>query len=249
MVLHDYGGEGPPLLLLHGLMGRSRTWRTHLPWLRDLGHVWALDAAGHGGGSAGPWTTERFVADAAAAVGHIGAGPVAALGHSMGGLHAWCLAAEHPELVRGLVVEDMAPDFRGRTAVGWLEHFRSWPLPFADTEALLNFFGPVAGRYFQDSFDRRSDGWHLHGKLDDWFTIAEHWGGRSHWPQWLAVGAPALLLEASSSITPPGQMAEMATRASASCTHLVVPGTGHLLHEDAPEAYRRAVESFLRRIH
>lgn len=245
-VLHDYGGEGRPILLLHGLMGRSGTWRRHVPWLRGNGHVWALDAAGHGPASTvGPWHTERFVVDAAAAVELIGAGPVTVIGHSMGGLHAWCLAAERPELVSAVVVEDMAPDFRGRTAVGWLAEFASWPVPFADAAQVLDFFGPVAGQYFLDSLDRREDGWYLHGALENWFAIAEHWGHRSHWPQWRAVRAPALLLEAELSITPPDQMAQMARSATAPCTHLVIPGTGHLLHDDAPEAYRASVQAFL----
>jgi pimeloyl-ACP methyl ester carboxylesterase len=249
-VLHDYGGDGTPILLLHGLMGRSGTWRRCVPWLREHGHVWALDAAGHGSdgtGSSdtGPWTTERFVADAAAAVRQIDAGPVVAIGHSMGALHAWCLAAEHPELVRALVVEDMAPDFLGRTAVGWLAQFENWPLPFADAAQVIDILGPAAGRYFLDSFDERSDGWHLHGSLENWFAIAEHWGTRTHWAQWQAVHVPVLLLEAENSITPPGQMAEMAATANAECTHLVVRGAGHLLHEDAPGIYQRSVEAFL----
>ncbi|WP_127781857.1 alpha/beta hydrolase [Rhodococcus sp. X156] len=246
-MLHDYGGAGPPILLLHGLMGRARTWVRCLPWLREHGHVWALDAAGHGDAPArGPWHTERFVADAAAAVERIDAGPVAVLGHSMGGLHAWCLAGTRPELVRALVVEDMAPDFRGRTAVGWMAQLEQWPVPFTDPEEVLAFFGPVAGRYFLESFDHRSDGWHLHGELAHWFAIAEHWGSRDHWAQWQAVRAPSLLLEAEHSFTPPGQMAQMAEVAAAPCTHLVVAGAGHLVHDDAPQAYQAAVEGLLR---
>jgi len=133
-VLHDYGGDGSPILLLHGLMGTSRTWRTHLPWMLGHGHVWGLDAAAHGASSsAGAWAT----------------------------------------------------DFRGRTAVGWLAQFDRWPLPFADAAQVLGFFGPVAGRYFLDSFDERADGWHLHGSLDDWFATPS-----------TGVGAPARYREA-----------------------------------------------------
>ncbi len=35
------------------------------------------------------------------------------------------------------------------------------------------FFGPVAGLYFLDSFDRRDDGWYLHGEVSTFRDISE----------------------------------------------------------------------------
>ena len=42
-----------------------------------------------------------------------------------------------------------------------------------------------------------------------------------------------LLIEAGDSVTPPGQMAEMA-RTGRRTTYVQVPGAGHLVHDDAP---------------
>ncbi|EUA89707.1 alpha/beta hydrolase family protein [Mycobacterium ulcerans str. Harvey] len=42
-----------------------------------------------------PISTERFVADLGEAVAELG-GPARLVGHSMGALHSWCLAAERP---------------------------------------------------------------------------------------------------------------------------------------------------------
>jgi pimeloyl-ACP methyl ester carboxylesterase len=53
-----------------------------------------------------------------------------------------------------------------------------------------------------------------------------------------------LLVEAEESVAPTGQMAEMARRMRAA-THVTVPGTGHLVHREAPEMYRAMVEPFL----
>lgn len=39
----------PPIVLLHGLMGRGRTWRRQVPWLRRYGRVFTYDAAFHTG--------------------------------------------------------------------------------------------------------------------------------------------------------------------------------------------------------
>lgn len=245
-MLYDEGGAGAPILLLHGLMGSARTWRAQLPWLREFGHVYTFDAAGHGRPAPAELTTEAFVADLAAATSDI-AEPMVVIGHSMGGLHGWMFTAAHPERVRALVVEDMAPDFQGRTAENWAAVISAWPQPFPDERAVLEFFGPVAGRYFLDSFRQGPDGYRLHGEVPTFRDISEEWGGRDFWAQWKSVTVPALLIEGEHTITPPGQMREMA-ELHPDARHVVIPDAGHLVHDDQPAAYRAEVEDFLRRV-
>ncbi|WP_026343840.1 alpha/beta fold hydrolase [Nocardia sp. BMG111209] len=243
-MLHDEGGEGAPILLLHGLMGSARTWDTQVDWLRDFGHLYTFDAAGHGRAAPPVLSTEAFVADLATATAAL-PGPLVVIGHSMGGLHGWMFAAQHPERVRALVVEDMAPDFRGRTASDWAAMVNAWPQPFPDADAVLDYFGPVAGRYFLNSFTAGPDGYRLHGAVTTFRDISEEWGTRDFWAQWDAVRAPALLIEGEYTITPPGQMREMARR-HPDARYVVVPGAGHLVHDDRPAAYRAEVSAFLR---
>jgi len=245
--LIDHGGDGPPILLLHGLMGRGRTWVRQIPWLRERGHVFTVDAAWHTGPIAPGTTispadtaTERFVADTVDVLERIGDGPAVLFGHSMGGLHAWCTAAARPDLVSALVVEDMAPDFRGQTTRNWTPWFQTWPDRFTSVTHAQSMFGDVAGRYFYEAFD---DG-RLHGDLDVFTVIADEWGRRDYWAQWEAVAVPTLLLEAEFTVTPPGQMAEMARR-NPHARHVVALGAGHLIHDDAPAFFRDAVEEFL----
>jgi len=241
------GGTGRPLVLVHGLMGRGSTWSTQLPWLMRLGSVYTYDAPWHRGrdhGDSAPISTERFVAELAAAVETLGA-PAVLVGHSMGGLHSWCLAAERPDLVRGLVVEDMAPDFVGGTTGAWEPWLHALPVEFTSVEAIFTEFGPVAGRYFLEAFDRTPTGWRLHGRPAAWIEIAAEWGIRDFWAQWRAVQAPVLLIEAGDSVTPPGQMRQMAELAGHRATYVRVPGAGHLVHDDAPQAYQEAVEAFI----
>lgn len=242
-MLYDEGGTGVPILLLHGLMGSARTWAGQVPWLREFGHVHSFDAAGHGRPAPPELTTEAFVADLAAATAAISE-PMVVIGHSMGGLHGWMFAAAHPERVRALVVEDMAPDFRGRTARHWAEMIEAWPQPFPDADAVLDYFGPVAGRYFLNSFTRGGDGYRLHGSVATFRDISEEWGTRDFWAEWAAVRVPTLLIEGEYTITPPGQMREMAA-ARAGVRHVVVEAAGHLVHDDQPAVYRAEVERFL----
>ncbi|MGW5321322.1 alpha/beta fold hydrolase [Rhodococcus pyridinivorans] len=241
-MLHDEGGTGRPILLLHGLMGSARTWRRHVPWLREHGHVYTFDAAGHGRPAPDELTTEAFVADLETHLTGI-TEPLVVIGHSMGALHAWCFAANHPERVTALVLEDMAPDFRGRTAANWAAMIAQWPQPFPTGDAVFDFFGPVAGRYFLDSFVRRDDGWYLHGEVETFRDISEEWGSRHFWDEWNSIRVPALLLEGEFTITPEGQMRRMVTRPGTD--HVLVDGAGHLVHDDRPDEFRTAVEHFL----
>lgn len=238
--------SGPPMVLVHGLMGRGTTWSRQVPWLAAFGEVHTYDAPWHRGRDVSddhPVSTERFVDDLAAAVGELGR-PAVLVGHSMGGLHSWCLAATHPELVTALVVEDMAPDFRGRTTGPWEPWVHALPVEFGSERQVLDEFGDVAGRYFLEAFDRTATGWRLHGHPDRWIEIAAQWGTRDYWDQWHAVRVPVLLIEAGNSVAPPGQMRRMRDTGR-QATYLAVPGAGHLVHDDAPVEYRGAVEPFL----
>jgi len=241
------GGTGRPLVLVHGLMGRGSTWSRQLPWLTSFGAVYTYDAPWHRGRQVSdpePISTERFVAELAGAVRPLDA-PAVLIGHSMGGLHAWCLAAEHPDLVSALVVEDMAPDFVGRTTGAWEPWLHALPDEFDSAEAVFAEFGPIAGRYFLEAFDRTPSGWRLHGRAEQWVAIAAEWGTRDFWSQWENGRTPVLLIEAGDTVTPPGQMRRMAELAGARARYVRIAGAGHLVHDDASEEYRQAVEEFL----
>jgi len=244
--LTERGGEGQPIVLVHGLMGRGSTWSRQLPWLTKRGAVYTYDAPWHRGRDVAddhPISTERFVAALADAVADLGR-PAILVGHSMGGLHSWCLAAVRPELVTALVVEDMAPDFRGRTTGPWEPWLHALPVEFGSAQQVFAEFGDVAGQYFLDAFDRTETGWRLHGYTARWIEIAAEWGTRDYWAQWCAVRVPTLLIEAGNSVTPPGQMRQM-HETGHRATYAYMAGAGHLVHDDAPREYREAVDAFL----
>ena len=92
--------------------------------------------------------------------------------------------------------------------------------------------------------DLTDTGWRLHGHTTTWIEIAAEWGTRDYWHQWSQVRVPSLLMEAGNSVAPGGQMLTMA-ETGFQTTYMHVPGAGHLIHDDAPQIYREAVESFL----
>ncbi|WP_116044256.1 alpha/beta fold hydrolase [Amycolatopsis palatopharyngis] len=241
----DFGGQGQPIVLLHGLMGRATTWWPVARWLTSYGHVVGLDARGHGRlARRGSWHTEEFADEVAELIGEMDEGPAVLIGHSMGGLHAWATAALHPELVHAVVVEDMAPDQRGKTVDTWRGYFDSWPVPFRSIAHVREFFGD-AGNYFAECVVEHADGYHLMADLEDLYQIAAEWGRRDYWSMVEAVGCQVLVIEAEHSAMPPGQQAELAARVPGGGKHIVAEGAGHVVHDTAPREYRGAVEAFL----
>jgi pimeloyl-ACP methyl ester carboxylesterase len=244
----DFGGSGPGIVLLHGLMGRATTWWRTARWLTSYGHVVGLDARAHGRNPHRErCDTEQFAQDVADRIVELDLAPALVIGHSMGGLHAVALAAKHPELVRGLVVEDMAPDNTGRTVDAWRPYFGSWPSAFTSLAHVRDFFG-AAGDYFVECVEERDDGYHLIADVDELFEIAAEWGRRDYWHLVEGVRAPVLVVEAGDSPMPPGQQAEMAARTAGDAWHVRFEGSGHIVHDSAPEEFRGAVEAFLSRV-
>jgi pimeloyl-ACP methyl ester carboxylesterase len=99
------GGDGPPLLLLHGFGGAAWNYAELAPLLHGRRLV-VPDLPGHGGSSPLPATTIAGIADVVASLlnGPLLGGRIDVVGHSMGGVVALRLAERHPGRVRSLVL-------------------------------------------------------------------------------------------------------------------------------------------------
>ena len=109
----EIGGEGPPMVLLHGFTGSAESWRTHVAVFRNKFKTVAVELLGHGASDspADParFRMDRCVEDLAAVFDHLGLARVDLLGYSMGGRVALHMAAAHPERVGTLVLESASP--------------------------------------------------------------------------------------------------------------------------------------------
>ena len=141
LVVGDFGGDGPPAVLLHGIGGAKINWMLLAPLLAKRFRVTALDLPGFGetplaGRSAGLDAQRDIVARY---IREVVGGPVTLFGHSMGGLISMLVAAARPDLVDRIVLFD--PAFPPRT---------SSPAPGVPTQALNlmsrapGVFAPVA---------------------------------------------------------------------------------------------------------
>jgi pimeloyl-ACP methyl ester carboxylesterase len=107
-VVVDGADDAPPILLLHGILGSSRTWDWMVPRLTDRYRVLRLDFRGHGESdrAADTYQLTDYVSDAVAVCEQVAGVPCIVVGHSLGGATAAGLAQTRPDLVRGVVLED-----------------------------------------------------------------------------------------------------------------------------------------------
>ena len=112
-IYYQIQGEGPPLLLIHGLGSSSRDWEFQIEDFVEDYQVITFDVRGHGRSSkpASPYSIPLFAEDTAKLIKELGLAPVHVAGISMGGMIAFQLAIDHPELVKSLVIANSDPDY------------------------------------------------------------------------------------------------------------------------------------------
>ena len=105
-IAYDVAGEGPLIVLSHGIGDRRQAYRFLAPALVRAGfRVAAADMRGHGDSSMGDWTSisrTDVAGDLVALIRHLG-GPAIIVGHSLSAGAATIAAATAPDLVKGIV--------------------------------------------------------------------------------------------------------------------------------------------------
>lgn len=107
---HKIFGDGPPLIILHGLFGMLDNWQTLARRWAEQYTVILVDQRNHG---RSPHTEEHtyplMANDLMEFMGFKGIYEANIMGHSMGGKTAMQFAQYHPEMVNKLIVVDIAP--------------------------------------------------------------------------------------------------------------------------------------------
>jgi pimeloyl-ACP methyl ester carboxylesterase len=251
-------GKPPGVLLLHGLMGRATHWADTARWLSARYRAVGLDQRGHGQSdkpAEGCYDSEAFVADAEAAIEQLGLAPLALIGHSMGALTAWQLAARRPDLVHALVICDMKASALGaQSQREWEEWYGSWPVPFATLADVRKWFGeddpslerPRAsrGEFFAEVMCEAEDGWRPLFSTRQMLAVRERWVYDAHWDELARVGCPTLVVRGIDGELGRAEAQEM-VRVLPRGIYAEVPEAAHLLHFDQPAHWRRLVEPFL----
>ena len=241
-LVHGAPTAHPPLLIAHGLFGSARNWGVIAKRLSETRQVTVVDMRNHG---ASPWADSQTYPDMAADLAGVLTGPSDILGHSMGGKAAMVLALTRPELVRRLVVADIAPVAYDHTQLDKIAAMRRVDLDRVTSRAeaadMMGLNDPGLAAFFLQSLDLEGKRWRLNLK-----ALAANMPGIMGFPEVSAVfKGPALVLTGARSdyVLP-----EHHARIRALFPHArfaKIPDAGHWLHAEKPREFVAEVESFL----
>ncbi len=120
------GAAGPPVVILHGLLGSSSNWRSIARRLAEQHRVFALDLRNHGDSPhVDDMSYPAMANDVRAFLDDREIDAATVIGHSMGGKTAMRLALDAPHRVDRLVVVDIAPTVSHHDHVPWLRAMAS----------------------------------------------------------------------------------------------------------------------------
>lgn len=251
MILHAVSrGEGPVLVLLHGLFGQSGNFGAIQRRLAASGRrVVAMDLRNHGASPHAPGMDYRtLAADVRETMEHLGLPPCAVLGHSMGGKTAMALALDHPHCVSRLCVADIAPvRYRPHLvtyAIAMRDLALSPDLTRADADAALAPDVADAGeRAFLLSNLRLGAAPHWRIGLD---AIIAGMDDIQDWPIAAAppYAGPTLFLSGARSRYVRPEHREAIAALFPSARFVSLKNAGHWLHADDPEGFLAVVEAF-----
>jgi pimeloyl-ACP methyl ester carboxylesterase len=265
------GEAGPPVVFVHGLFGQGKNWTTVAKGLADRHRVTLLDLPNHGHS---PWTDRvdyvdmaRLVADELEQLDE----PATLVGHSMGGKVAMQLALRRPELLRALVVVDVAPtaypESGGRTDdpdeeaspfAAYIAAMRAVDLDQLttreDAEAALRSVVPsrMVRSFLLQSLVREglgtAGGWRWRLNLEALARDLGHLRGFPEPPPGATFDGPVLWVAgANSTYVLPEDRARMDELFPA--TRLVrIKNAGHWVHSEQPEIFTETLRRFLHHV-
>ncbi len=239
--------SGPPFVLLHGGSARWQSFEWLMPDLAPDWHLYAPDFRGHGKSSwvAGAYRLQDYTDDTIAFLRQQVAEPAVIFGHSLGGMVALLLAAQHPEKIRAVVVGDSP-----LTAESWVVHLKQ------SIEKLIYWRDLAGGSHsvaeITEALNSEWLGQTLYQNDPDMLTILieepdKAAAGYDMTVLFPAIRCPVLLLQAdpkAGGLLTDAEV-EQGLPLLSHPTHVLLKGISHLLHNEQKEPVLQAIIGFL----
>lgn len=245
-------GDGPPLLILHGLFGSGRNWTSIAKKLAESRKVMTVDLRNHG---ESPWDDEMNYAamadDVLRLIEKEKLDKPVVLGHSMGGKTAMVAAISEPDAIGALIVADIAPVSYGHSHDPYVEAMQTLDLSTVqrrgEADTALSIAIPDKGiRGFllhNLMFEEQGPRWQLNLE-----AIADNMPALTDFPipatEEIFAGPSMFVVGAKSDYVQPDHHASIRQYFPAASI-LMIAGAGHWLHAEKPAEFIETVATFL----
>jgi pimeloyl-ACP methyl ester carboxylesterase len=244
-------GDGPPVVLLHGLFGAAKNLGAIARALSTQARVLSMDLRNHGDSPhAAGMNYADMAADVAATMAAQSIGKARVIGHSMGGKAAMALALSRPELVERLAVLDIAPMAYDHDYSDYVTAMRAIPLDAGLTrhaaEAALAGAvpdAPMRAFLLNNLILGEAPRWRV--ALEEISTAMPDLFAWGEQPGWQPYPGPTLFLRGGASHYVPEDAAPAIMRLFPGATIQTISGAGHWLHAEQPAAVNAALSEFL----
>jgi pimeloyl-ACP methyl ester carboxylesterase len=244
-------GDGPPVVLMHGLFGTARNLGAVARGLATQARVLSLDLRNHGDSPHDPeMAYATMAADVAETMHAAGIFSAPVIGHSMGGKVAMTLSLTHPDRVEKLVVMDIAPIPYLHSYDGYVEAMKQIPL---DNEVNRKQANEILAASVPDPDLRVFLLSNLVlGKNPHWrFGLEEIGAAMSGLTDWQTPSGitpyigPALFLRGGNSDYVPAEATERITALFPAAKIQTIEHAAHWIHAEQPKAVISALQAFL----
>jgi pimeloyl-ACP methyl ester carboxylesterase len=269
------GGEGPPLLLVHGWPENWYAWRLLMPALAQDFTVIAVDQRGIGltDKPAGGYDSATLASDLVALMGALGHQRFAVVGHDTGFIIGYALAADHPERVARVALAEIPgpplppppPPLPGSPPLFLPEPINNklWHIPFnrVNDELIVDMVSSNADGFYRYEFAIQGGGATPPEHATEYYinlynrnknVLRASFGLYRAWDATLAQNNQRKDTLLTMPVLAVGGATSWGAAVGGEMQKLandvqsvVIPGTGHWVAETAPEAMLTALSAFL----
>ena len=248
----DWGGNGSPVMLLHGLQDCTGNWDHIASALSQRHRVYALDSRGHGDSERTPghYHFEDYVGEVGEVLDALDLHDVALVGHSAGGKYAFAHVADRPQRVSRLVIVDMDPDQQNPGSAGMFDRYRAESDEWDDIATVverLRLREPRTSKVLLEHQARAMTRPLPDGRLAwkrDRQVIVEY-ERPDAWNILPRISVPTLLIRGADSPLLRREVAERMAEAIHRCALVEVPGGGHWCYGENPAGFLAALGPFI----